>query len=152
MRPSVFRIIIKDLVDFMVVFLVTALMTYAVYRLSPIFKPTPLSILFYEQILEVFFENPKLVLWALGLGLGVSIIYYLFCFMLYDNTVGGRLMGLRLSEIKTNESPKVYRSLPMALGAFFGVLFFLISPLFAWWLDKNHRGFSEKLSGTAFFM
>jgi hypothetical protein len=108
----------------------------------------PISIYFYEQILELFFVNTKLVLWALGLALSVSLIYYLFCFMLYNNTLGGMVTRLEVVTIKTNKSPKLWASLLIAFGAYCGTLLLLWGPLFAWWLDGDHRGWAEKLSKT----
>jgi hypothetical protein len=148
MRPSIFRVMIKDLIDFLLIVTFTALLTYGVYRLSPIFTPVPLSIYFFEQVAELFFTNPRLVLWALGLACGVSLIYFLFCFMLYQNTLGGLLARLKVVDKKTLKTPGLYRSLLMALGAYCGVLAFLWGPLYAWWLDADHRGWSEKFSRT----
>lgn len=148
MRPAVIRVMIKDVIDFSVVFLATTFFTYAVYRLSPVFTPVPLSIQFFEQILEVFFTNHKLVLWALGLGLSVNLLYFLFCLLLSKNTLGGLVAGIKVVDVKTQIAPKFYQWFLMALGGFAGVLAFLWGPLYAWWLDTEHRGWSEKLSKT----
>lgn len=148
MKMAVIRVMIKDVIDFSVVFLVTTFFTYAVYRLSPVFTPVPLSVQFLEQILEVFFTNHKLVLWALGLGFSVNFLYFLFCFLLNKNTLGGKVAGLKVVDIKTQVTPKFYQWFLMALGSFSGVVALLWGPLYAWWLDTEHRGWAEKLAKT----
>lgn len=147
-KPSVFRVIAKDVIDFLVVFFITWILTLALYYLLPSFKAVSLSLYFFEQFIELFFVNPRLFIWFLGLGFGVNIIYYMFCAMLYQTTLGGKVMNIIIVDRNSRSPLKLYQALLMALGSYVGVLALMWGPLSAWWLNVDHRGFSEKLSAT----
>jgi threonine/homoserine/homoserine lactone efflux protein len=116
----------------------------------PSFIHVELSIYFFEQFIEIFFLNPKLLLWLLGLSLGISFIYFLFCIMLLETTLGGWVTRLAIVDNKKGRPLSRFQSILMALGAYAGVWCLLIGPLAAFWFDKNYRGWSEKLAGTVF--
>lgn len=147
-RAHFLRIFIKDIIDFAIVFAATLVATLIIYFLLPSFTRVQLSFFFFEQNFEIFFLNPKLVLWFFGLAWGVSTIYFLFCTMLHQSTVGGRLMGLVLVDNRTMSTITTSQALRMATGAYVGVVAFFVGPLYAWWLDDDTRGPAEKLSGT----
>lgn len=143
MTPSIFRVVIKDALDFSIIFLTSLLFTLGIYYILPHFKSVHLSFYFFEQFLELFFENPSLVMWFLGLSFGVTLIYYLFSIMLFQSTLAGKIVGITLIDKHSKKPVGPLRAPVMAVGAYSGVLMFFFSPLFAWWLSKDHRGWSE---------
>lgn len=147
-KPNLLRVIIMNITDFFIITSISLLLTFAIYLISPKFTPVPLSFSFFEQWLELFFINPTLILWLLGLGFGVTLIYFLFCAMLYETTLGSLMVRLRVMDIKKQKPPALYQAILMAFGAYCGVVCLFISPFFAWWLDPQHRGWSLKLSKT----
>ncbi|HXW52670.1 MAG TPA: RDD family protein [Myxococcota bacterium] len=146
--PSIFRVIFKDVADFSIVIVISFLFTMAIYQMLPSFTRVELSFYFPEQYVELFYLNPKLVLWFLGLSFGVTFIYFLFGVMLCGSTLGGRVAGIVLLKQKELTPASLIQALLMALGAYLGVLFIMVGPLSAWWLDPLHRGWSEKLAGV----
>jgi uncharacterized RDD family membrane protein YckC len=144
--PKLYQIILKDLFDFVFIFLATFILTIVVYALSPVFQGIYLSLYFFEQFVELFFVNPKLFIWLLGLGLGVSMLYFLLGTLAFGTTLGGRLMGIGLVAEKTHQPLSPARALLLSIGAYFGAIFFGISPLYAWWFDPHHRGLSLKIA------
>lgn len=146
--PSIIRILLKDFIDFFIVVLLTALATLAIYYLLPSWKPVELSFYFFEQFIELFFVNPKLMMWFLGLGLGISIIYFLLCAMLKNSTVGCLVARLVIHDQQTHKPLAISQAFWMAIGAYFGVVLLMLGPLSAWWLNHEHRGWSEKLAGV----
>lgn len=148
MKPSVVRVVVKDIIDFFIVMTFSFLLTLSIYFLVPTFTKIDLSFYFFEQYAELFFVNPKLIFWALGLGLGVNIIYFLFSTMLYETTIGGLVVRVGIVDKKRLTPLSLYQAFLMAVGSYAGVLLVLLSPLWAWWMDQQHRGFSEKLSQT----
>ncbi len=147
-RAGFFRVVIKDLIDFTVVATMTIAATFAIYGLLPSFARVELSIYFFEQAIELFFINPKLCIWLVGLGFGISVIYFLFCAMLHQTTLGGLVMHLTIVDKKTLAPLSVVQAALMGIGALVGFMIFLVGPLSAWWLDPDTRGFSEKWAGT----
>jgi hypothetical protein len=150
MKPAIFLVVIKDVVDFLIISLTTFLFTLGIYYILPHFKSVDLSFYFFEQFLELFFVNPSLVTWFLGLGLGVTLIYYLFSIMLFQTTVGGLLVGIALIDTRSQKPIGRLHAIVMAVGAYSGALLFFFSPLFAWWLAEDHRGWSEKWARASF--
>lgn len=147
-KASWLRVVLKDIIDFGIVFVSTVALTFAVYFLLPSFTRVEISLYFLEQSVEIFFLNPKLVVWLAGLGLGVSVVYFLLCAALHQTTIGGVVARVRIVD-KTSQKPlSVLQAILMGVGAYFGVLAFLVGPLSAWWLDHETRGFSEKCAGT----
>lgn len=147
-RPSVVRVLIKDLIDFAFIASCTLALTATVYTLLPRFIPVTMSIYFFEQLIEVFFVNPRLLLWLTGLGFGISTLYFLVCGLVNIPTLGALFTGVRLVDYRSKQDLNPVQALLMALGAFFGFLFLCVGPLFAWWLQRDHRGFAELFSGT----
>ncbi len=147
-KAKFWRIFVKDVIDFSVICAVSSLLTLTIYALLPSFTSINLSLVFFEQNIELFFANPELLLWFLGLSFGVSIIYFLFGAMLYHSTFGGALMRLTIVDDRSQKLASISQSVRMALGAYVGVLAFFAGPLSAWWLDADTRGPAEKWSGT----
>lgn len=150
MKPSVLRIVVKDLIDFLIIFSVSFGMTLGIYYLLPSFTPVVLSWYFFEQFIELFFVNPKLLLWLLCLSLGVTTIYFMLCSIIHQTTIGGLVTGMTMVHQKSHAPVKLHHSMLMAIGAYAGVLAILLGPLSSWWLDREHRGWSEKLARTVF--
>jgi hypothetical protein len=147
-KPSVVRVILKDLIDFFMVYFITVSFTLIIYFLSSNFIRIDFSFYFFEQFIEMFFINRTLVFWFFSIGLGVTCIYFVVCFLLYRNTLGGVLSHIAIIS-KNSQNPILwYHAIAMALGAYVGVISLMAGPLSAWWLDDEHRGFSEKLSGV----
>jgi uncharacterized RDD family membrane protein YckC len=148
MKTPLMRIFVKDIIDFAIVVMTTFALTLSVYLVLPSFSRIDWSFYFFEQNIEVFFVNPQLVLWLLGMSFVVTIIYFVFGNMLYQSTLGGKFMGITIVDITTNKPANMMQIVAMALGAYVGVIAFLVGPLSAWWLDEHTRGFAEKWSGT----
>lgn len=148
-RPTVFLVMIKDLIDFSIIASISVALTLGIYQMLPTFTRVDLSVYFFEQWAELFLINQKLFIWLLGLSLGVTIIYFLFCSMLYATTIGGLITGLRIVDNKSSMPMRLHQSLLMAIGAYVGAMALMVGPLWAWWLDQEHRGLAEKLTGTA---
>lgn len=146
--PSILRIIVKDIVDFVLIVSITVMLTFFVYLMVPNFERVNLSLYFFEQLIEIFFVNPKLCQWLLGLGFGVTFIYFLLCAMLFQTTVGGVIARVKIVDRTSLQPLSLVQALIMAMGAYIGVIALLLGPLSAWWLDGEHRGFAEKLSRT----
>lgn len=142
-KPSLMRILLKDFIDFAIIFGGTLVLTLGIYVLLPQFQRVSLSLYFFEQALELFFVNPRLFAWLIGLGFGVTIIYYLFCGMLLQTTIGGLVARVVILDRKSQKPLSLGQSLVMAIGAYTGVIAFLVGPLSAWWLDAEHRGWAE---------
>lgn len=148
MKPSIVRVVIKDLIDFSIVVGITLAFTVAIYFIVPSFADVSLSFFFFEQYLELFFVNPRLTIWFFGLAFGVTMLYFLFCGMLYQNTFGGVLAGIILVDRNSNARITLRQSLLMAIGAFCGAALAMVGPLYAWWLEDEHRGVSEFLANV----
>lgn len=148
MNPSLLRVICKDSIDFAVIVTITCALTLSLYYLLPSFTPVVLSFYFFEQFLELFFQNPSLVVWFLGLGFGVTLIYYLFGAMLFMSSFGGFITSLTMVDRKTNKPLHLKQAIIAGIGAYLGVVALMIGPLSAWWLDTHHQGWAEKISRT----
>lgn len=147
-RPSVLRIIIKDGIDFVFIASCTIALTATVYTLLPRFTPVMLSAYFFEQIIELFFVNPRLVLWLVCLGSGLSTVYFLVCGLTNSPTIGALVTGVKLVDYGSKQAPNPAKAWLMAFGALVGFWFLGVGPLYAWWLNHHHRGFLELFSGT----
>lgn len=149
-RPSVFRIVLKDVIDFLLIASCTGALTIAIYVLLPRFTRLDMSFYFFEQFIELFFVNPRLVGWLLGLGFGVSTIYFLLCSLANQTTIGGLIAGVKLVDYRSKEPLSLYQAFLLAIGAFVGAVLIAVGPLYSWWLEKDHRGLAEILSRTMF--
>lgn len=142
--PSVMRIMLKDLVDFLLVFSVSLMLAIVVYRQLPAFIPVTMSVYFFEQYVEFLLINPKFLWCLLGLGLLVNVLYVLLFVALLKTTVGGFLMGIRLVHSSDPDiSIGIGHALLLSLGSYFGATILFVGPLWAWWIDPKHRGFAE---------
>src|SRR5690606_17294199 len=121
----------KDVIDFSIVAVATLLATVAIYMLLPSFTRVTFSIYFFEQALEIFFINPKLSIWLVSLGFGISIIYFLFCTMLHQTTVGGLCTCVAIVDKSSQKPLSIVQALVMGMGAYVGVMAFLVGPLSA---------------------
>jgi hypothetical protein len=147
-QPFFLKLFLKDLVDFFCILVLSMTATLLAYYVVPSFETVQLSLYFFEQFLELFFVNPTLIWWLFGLGFGITILYFLFCSMLFNTTIGGLLVRVIIVD-GDSPSPKslsLGQVMLLGAGAFFGVCCFLVGPLSGWWLDPQHRGWGEKLA------
>lgn len=149
-KPSLIRIMLKDVVDFMTIFVLTLLLVTLSYGRFFSWIPVPLSLYFPEQLIEMILRNPSLAPWFLLIGFMVTVLYYPFCLMVYNTTLGCIVAKLKVVQNNSDESVGLLGAILLGLGAYFGVVSMMMGPLYAWWLDPQHRGFSEKIAGVSY--
>lgn len=149
-KPSLTRVMIKDVIDFMAIFVLTLLLVSLSFGRFFSWTPVPLSLYFPEQVIELFLRNSALASWWLMMGFVVTILYYPFCLMVNNTTLGGTVAKLKVVQIKSDDRVGVFGAILLGLGAYVGVVFMMMGPLYAWWLDPEHRGFSEKIAGVSY--
>jgi hypothetical protein len=147
-RPSIFRVIIKDLIDFCVILMLSAIFTILVFNAVFSFQKVLFSLYFMEQFIELFFINHWLLLYFLFFSFFTTLLYFCLCVRIIKETIGAKFMRVSLVKKLTHEPLHLNQALLMGLGAYAGVLCFFIGPLYAWWLDKEHLGWSEKSAGV----
>lgn len=146
-KASLIRVMLKDIIDFFIIFFLSFMLVMFVYINDPAMEKTVLSLYFFEQFVEVFFLNPILLVWLLFFGLIITIAYFTIMIPTLHATLGAFLIGIRIVSYQNNAN-KIMIGLRMAIGSYFGVLLLFISPLMAWWFAKDHKGLSENLGSV----
>jgi uncharacterized RDD family membrane protein YckC len=143
---GVFRVFAKDLIDFLTVMIVSCAITALVYQVSPQYSGLGMSFYFFEEFIELFIQNPELLVWLFGTACGFTLLYFLVGALIGNTTLGGALLGLKILDQKHYEPLRLWQIFLAAFGAILGVLIFLIGPLYAWFLSSSHRGAGEHFS------
>lgn len=137
------KVIKMDLIDFFIITFGSFFLSFSSCFFTGSCKVPKISFFFPEQCLEFFFQNSSQTIAFFIISLFFSVAYFSIGIYFFNQTIGSKIAQLKffsLHEGKINFTSALIKG---ALS-FFDVLFFLLSPLYAWCLDEKNLGFSEK--------
>lgn len=146
MKPSIIRIILMDLIDFMLVITPAFFLAWGAFAWYTADMNNLILGVGFEILLEAAFLVPQSAQIFLAVAVMNALAYQLFFIPLLGTTVGGKIMGLQIESDLDGRLLSASQLILRGIGTALFVLLACVGPLYAWWLDHKHRGGGDYLA------